>query len=142
MGSWLPVPASRKGKKVQLSGGHTWTIFKGSKSPEAMFKISEYMNTPEPCQVMWDMQGWLPAVKAFLDKADAAKYPALDFYFKSYKEANEWHTPPRCEITSFVSTEYMSLREKVNRDEMTAEQAAEELQKRAENEYKNQGFIK
>ena len=141
-GSWLPVPASRKGKKVQLSGGHTWTIFKDSQSPEAAFKIGEYMNTNEPCQVMWDTQGWLPAIKTFLDQADPTKYPGLDFYFTSYKDANEWHTPPRCEITSFVSNEYMSLKEKVNRDEMTAEEAAAELQTRATEEYKNQGFAK
>jgi multiple sugar transport system substrate-binding protein len=138
--SWSPVPMSRKGAKVQGAGGHLWTIFKDSKDPETMYKIGELLNEKEPCDILWNSQGWLPATKAYLDQVDASVYPGLDFYFMSYKEATDTYTPPRCEIYSFIYNEYVSIKDKVNRDEMTAEQAAEELQKRAEVEYKNQGF--
>lgn len=140
MASWSPVPASRKGAKVQGAGGHLWTIFKDSKDPQTMYKIGELLNTKEPCDILWKSQGWLPAVKSYLDQVDASVYPGLDFYFKSYKEATDSYTPPRCEIYTFIYNEYVSIKDKVNRNEMTAEQAAEELQKRAEDEYKNQGF--
>lgn len=138
--SWLPVPAARKGDKVQGTGGHLWTIMKGSKRPETMLGIGNHLNTQEPCDIIWNTQGWLPAVKSFLDSVDTSKYPGLDFYFRSVKEATKIYAPPRCEIYTFISNEYMSLKEQVNRDEMTAEQAAEELQKRTEEEYKNAGF--
>jgi len=138
--SWLPVPMSRKGAKVQSAGGHLWTIFKDSKDPETMYKIGEFLNNKEPCDILWKSQGWLPATKAYLDQVDASVYPGLDFYFKSYKESTDFYTPPRCEIYSFISNEYLSLKDKVNRDEMTPEQAADELQKRSDEEYKNQGF--
>ena len=113
---------------------------KGAKTAEAAFKIGEYMNQNDPCEILWNTQGWLPAVISYLDTVDPAKYPGLDFYFKSYKEATEWYTASRCEITSFASNEYLTLKDQVNRDEMTPEQAAEEMQKRCVQEYQNQGF--
>ena len=138
--SWLPVPASRKGTKVQGAGGHIWTMFKDSKNPNGMWPIAEFMNTVEPCNILWEKQGWLPAVKSFIEGVDPGKYPGLDFYFKSMTETTEWHSAARCEITAFASNEYLNIKEKVNRDEMTPEQAAEEFQKRCEEEYKNAGF--
>jgi multiple sugar transport system substrate-binding protein len=138
--SWLPVPSSRKSVRVQGAGGHLWTMFKNSKNPSGMFPIAEFMNTQEPCSLLWETQGWLPAVKSFINSADPNKYPGLDFYFKSMNEATEWATPARCEITNFVSNEYLNLKEAVNRNEMTPEQAAEEFQKRCVTEYKNTGF--
>lgn len=138
--SWLPVPSNRKGVKVQGAGGHIWTIFKESKNAEVMFKIGEYLNEKEPCDIIWNNQGWLPAVKSYLNTVDPGKYPGLDFYFKSLNEATEWHSPARCEITAFASNEYLTLKDQVNRGEITPEQAAEEMQKRCEEEYKNAGF--
>jgi len=138
--SWVPVPSARKGVKAQLAGGHSWTIFKAAKNPEISFKIGEFLNTTEPCTIIWNNQGWLPAVNTFLDTIDPNKYPGLDFYFKSAKEATEWHSPARCEITSFVSNEYLALKDQVNRGDMTPQQAAEEFQNRCTEEYKNQGF--
>lgn len=138
--TWLPVPASRKGVKAQGSGGHLWTIFKDSKNPEAMFKIAEVLNTNSACAIIYESVGWLPAVKAYFDTVDPSTYPGLDFYFKSGDETTEWHFPARCEITDFASTEYLSLKDKVNRDELTPEQAAEEFQRRVEAEYKAAGF--
>jgi maltose-binding protein MalE len=138
--SWLPVPSSRKGVKVQGAGGHIWTMFKDSKNPSAMFTVGEFMNTQEPCNFLWERQGWLPAVKSFIDSVDPNKYSGLDFYFRSMNEATEWSSPARCEITAFVSNEYLALKESVIRNEMTPEQAADEFQKRCVTEYKNTGF--
>jgi ABC-type glycerol-3-phosphate transport system substrate-binding protein len=138
--TWLPVPESRRGVKSQGAGGHLWTFFVGSKNPEGMFKIAELMNLDKICDIFFDTQGWLPAVKSYLATADRNKYPGLAFYFESGEQATEWYAPAKCEITDFASTEYLSLKDKVNRDEMTAEEAAAELQSRCEEEYIAAGF--
>jgi hypothetical protein len=55
-------------------------------------------------------------------------------------DADEWSSPARCPITSFVSNQYQELREKVFRDEMTAADAAAEFQARCDAEWDLQGF--
>jgi hypothetical protein len=138
--SWLPVPENRRGVKAQGTGGHLVAFFKGGKNPQGMFKIAEFLNTKTACDILFEKTGWLPALKSYYANVDPSKFPGLDFYFKSVNETTEWYTAARCEITDFASTEYLSLKDKVNRDEMTPEEAAAELQKRCEEEYKNAGF--
>jgi hypothetical protein len=138
--TWLPVPESRRGVKPQGAAGHMVVFFKGSKNPEGMFKISEALQSKVVCDAFWNNLGWLPSVLSYYDTVDQAKYPGIDFYFRSAQEATEWYWPARCEITDFASTEYLNLKDKVNRDEMTPTEAAEELQRRCEEEYKAAGF--
>ena len=103
-----------------------------------MFRVSEFLNTQKAVQIIYDTVGWLPGIKDF--SPDVSQYPGLDFYFKSIEEATEWHNPAKCPITGFVNDNYYELREYVMRDEMTSADAAAELQRRAEEEYKSQGF--
>jgi ABC-type glycerol-3-phosphate transport system substrate-binding protein len=138
--SWPPVPDSRKGTKAQGYGGHYILLFKEAPNAEPAFKIAELMNTTPACDVMFQELGWLPALKPYLATVDQTTYPGLEFYFKSVDEATAWHTPARCPITGFVQTQYVELREAVYRDEMTGAEAAEEFQKRCEEEYKAAGF--
>jgi hypothetical protein len=71
---------------------------------------------------------------------DTSAYPGLDFYFKSYQEATEFSSPEPCPITSFVGTVFGEVRERYLRDEISATDAAKELQTRCEDEYKAAGF--
>ncbi len=137
--SWLPVPDSRQGVKVQGAAGHLFTIFKGAKSPDLAFKLCEVVQGKTACDAYFT-EGFLPALKPYLNSVDPSVYPGLDFFFKSMTETTEWHRPLQCEITSYVGDQYAALYDQVNRDQMEAAQAAEELQKRCETEYKNQGF--
>jgi len=138
--TWAPVPDSRKGVKVQGTGGHYVIIFKESKNKEEMFKVAEFLNTKAACDVIFTHNGWLPGLTTYLKTVDPSVYPGLDFYFKSMNEATEWSSPARCPITAFVSTQYQELREKVYRDEMKPAEAAAEFQKRCEDEFKQAGF--
>lgn len=138
--TWLPVPESRRGVKPQGAAGHMVVFFKGSKNPEGMFKIAEFLQSNIACDAFWNNLGWLPSVLAYYDTVDPTKYPGLDFYFRSADEATEWYWPARCEITDFASNEYLNLKDLVNRDEMTPEEAAAELQGRCESEYEAAGF--
>lgn len=138
--SWAPVPDSRKDAKVQGYGGHYILLFKQASHPELAFKIAEVVNTTPACDLIFKVVGWLPALKPYLETVDPKTYNGLEFYMQSINEATDWHTPARCPITGFVQTQYIELREAVYRDQMTGPQAAEEFQRRCEEEYKAGGF--
>ena len=84
--------------------------------------------------------GWLPGLIPYLQTVDTSAYPGLQFYFDSMEGADEWSSPARCPITSFVSNQYQELREAVYREQMTAAEAAAEFQARCEAEWTAQGF--
>jgi multiple sugar transport system substrate-binding protein len=133
--TYAPVPESRRGSKVQGSGGHLVVVFKEAKNPEGMVKMAEFLNTKEACDAIFQNIGWLPALKSYIAGADPSLYPGLDFYFQSVTDANDWRGPEPCPITEFINTQFVEIQEKVNRDEMTPEEGAAALQQRAVDEY-------
>lgn len=138
--TWAPVPSGRSDAKVQGYGGHYVIFFKDAANTEPMFKVSEFLNTNQACDIIFNNVGWLPGLIPYLETVDPSAYPGLEFYFNSVDEATEWSSPARCPITAFVATQYGQLREAQYRDEMTAAEAATEFQRRVEEEYKNAGF--
>ena len=140
--TWMPVPASRKGTKAQGAGGHIVMIFKDGKNHEEMYKISEWLTTKTAADLIFRSIGWLPARKSYLDAVDPKTYNGLEFFLKSATEATYWGTTVKCPITTFIGTIYPQVREQVFRNELTPQQAAADLQKRAEDELANQGFNK
>lgn len=137
---WAPVSEERRGVKVQGSGGHYIILFKGAPQSELMYKIAEFCNRTEVCDIIFNRLGYLPAIKAYLETADSGRYPGLQFFFDSAQEADEFTSPARCPITNYVYQQYVDLREKVYREQMTGADAAAEFQKRCEDEYKAGGF--
>jgi hypothetical protein len=105
-----------------------------------MFKVGEFLNTNEACDVIFKAVGWLPGLIPYLDTVDASTFPGLQFYFDSIEQATEWSSPARCPITSFAGTTYTELREAQYRDQMTSAEAAAEFQRRLEEEWVNAGF--
>lgn len=138
--SWALVPDFRKGEKIQETGGHYVIIFTESKQKEAMFRVAEFLNTNEACEAIFANVGWLPGMITYLEVADQEAYPGLKFYFDSVNEATAWYSPARCPITSFCQTQMTQLREAHYRDEMTAAEAAAEMQSRVEEEWIAAGF--
>jgi len=138
--SWLPVPDGRRGTTVQGAAGHMIVFFQGSENPEGLFKVAEYMQSDVACDAFFSNLGWLPSITTYYDTVDASEYPGLDFYFESAVEAEEIYEPARCEITDFASNEFLTLKDQVNREEMTPEEAAAEFQRRCEDEYEAAGF--
>ncbi|MBN1875219.1 MAG: hypothetical protein JXA33_13385 [Anaerolineae bacterium] len=137
--TWAPVPASKKGRKIQGAGGHYVVFFKESVHPEPMFKIAEFLNTHEACAVIFEKNGWLPSRIPFIKTVDANKYPGLSFYLVDIDETTDWlRGGRRCPIHWFVTSAFGELREAVYRDQMTAEQAAAELQQRTLDEWEAQ----
>lgn len=133
--SWAPVPGSRSGVKVQGTGGHYFLVFKQAKSPDLAFKVAELLNTKVAMDTIFKYLGWLPSVQSYVDSVDPKKYPGLEFYFKSIKEATEWSSPARCPISNFVQTAWNEEREAVYRNKKSNAQAAKDLQSRCEQEW-------
>jgi ABC-type glycerol-3-phosphate transport system substrate-binding protein len=138
--TWAPVPESRRGTKLQTTGGHYILFFKDAPNPEKAFKIAELVNTDPACDAIFEQLGWLPAKLSYLETADRDRYNGLSFFFDALEEANSWHAPERCQITAFVQTQYQELREKVFRDEMTGAEAAAEMQERCDQEWQAAGL--
>jgi hypothetical protein len=138
--TWAPVPASRKGKKIMATGAHFIQIFKDAKHKDDMFKFSELLFTDAFMDILLKEVGWIFGRKSYLAKIDASIYPGLDFYIKAADQVDEWLIGRRCPIHWFVADQYKELREKVYRDQMTAKEAAAELQKRADDEWAAQGL--
>lgn len=138
--TWVPVPESRRGTKIQFGGGHMAMIFKDGKYKDEAWPIAEWIQSEHVCNLIFEKIGWLPAYLPYFEKADKQKYPGLDFYFNSVQEATYWGPFIRNEIQAFVETQYQQAREKVFRGELTGAQAAAQLQEAAVKEWKEAGF--
>jgi multiple sugar transport system substrate-binding protein len=139
--TWVPVPASRAGTKLQVAGGHMVFFWRDATVPaDVAWPVAEFLQTPEHNDTVFNAIGWLPAYLPFLETADPNKYPGLDFYFNSLTEATEWWPLIKMEIMPFIEQRNAVLRERVYRGELTGAQAAEELQAAAIQEYQEAGF--
>lgn len=138
--TWAPVPEHRRDVNPQGTGGHYVIIYKDSTYKEEMFRIGEFLNTPEACDIIFDNVGWLPGQIPYLETAESDRYPGLQFYFDSVETATEWSSPARCPITSFARSQFNELREDQYRGQRTAAEAASEFQTRCTEEYSAAGF--
>jgi multiple sugar transport system substrate-binding protein len=142
--TWAPVPADRAGKKIQDFNAHYIIFPKDAKNSEAMFKLGEFFcGSDVAAAAIWKEVGWLPARAGFYSTVKGDEYPGLQFYFDSVSKADETlRRPRRSPIHWFVNTQLTEVRDKVARGQMTAEEACAEVQKRADTEWKNQGYGK
>jgi hypothetical protein len=139
--TWAPVPASRAGAKIMATGAHFIQIFKDAKQKDAIFKVAEFfLFTDFAADIIWEEVGWIFGRKSWLATVDPDYYPGLRFYIEAGSQVTDWLVGRRCPIHWFIAGEYAELRERVFRDEMSASEAADELQKRAEDEWEAQGL--
>ena len=139
--TWAPVPASREGAKIMATGAHFVQIFKDGPQHDAIFKVAEFfLFTDFAADIIWDEVGWIFGRKSWLETVDPDYYPGLRFYIEAGDQVTDWIVGRRCPIHWFVANEYWNLCEMVFRDEMSASDAAEELQKRAMDEWEAQGL--
>jgi ABC-type glycerol-3-phosphate transport system substrate-binding protein len=136
--TWTPVPTARKGKKVQMIGGHQVMIAKVSKNPDTAWTLAEYLTTNEAMQVLFEGTGFLMATKAFIKDPKSVvnidKYHGLSFYVNSLAQADEIYTWPGNPIDAFVTDAFSKAYKAVVYKEKTAEQTLIDLQKACEDE--------
>lgn len=138
--TWVPVPEARRGTKIQFGGGHMVQIFKDAKYHDEAWPLIEWLQTKAVHDIIFNDIGWLPAYRPYFDQADPSKFPGLDFYFNSIKEATYWGPYISNEISNFVAQKFIEIREAVFRDQMTAAEAAAKLQDETVKEWKASGF--
>lgn len=138
--SWAPVPVDRADHKIMATGAHLVVIFKDGKNHDGAFKLGEFFNTDIAQDIIFQEVGWIHGRKSWLANVDPSTYPGLDFYINAASEATDMVVGRRCPINSFVITQYTELREQVYRDLMSPQEAADELQARAEAEWQAQGL--
>lgn len=138
--TWVPVPESRRGTKIQFGGGHMAFLFKDGKNREEAWGVTEWIQSDYVCDLIYNQIGWLPAYLPYFESADQEKYPGLKFYFDSVQEATYWGPYIVCEIQAFVQTQYQQLREQVYRGEISGKEAAGKLQDEAVKEWRAAGF--
>ena len=138
--SWAPVPASRQDAKIMATGSHFVVLFTEGRHPEEMFKVGEFMVTDTALDIIFNSVGWIFGKIPWMETIDPNAYPGLAFYMDAPDQVTDWIIGRRCPIHGFVQTQYVELREQVYRDAMTAQDAAAELQSRAEAEWAAQGL--
>lgn len=138
--SWVPVPASRKGAKIQTYSGHVTSLFKEGTHAKEAFPIIEFLMSKAACDIIFGSVGWLPAVKDYVANADVSKFPGLAFVVQSAAEATHKYYENMVPIRSFVATKYQLYREQIYRDTMTAKQAVDAFQKDVEGEWLESGW--
>lgn len=134
--TWVPVPADRKGTRVQTSVPYGVSLPAVNKFPEASFKMVEYLSTDEADQIFFETAGGFAWTKSFLAKVDTSKYPGLDFYVKSVAEATEsYSNVAPCPLGfQFPQDRYLEALNKVIYDKKPPEDALNEAQKACEDE--------
>ena len=138
--TWAPVPGFREGAKIMATGPHMIQIFKDGKNPEGIFKVAEFLHRHEAMDIIFHEVGWIMGVESWLPTLDPDTFPGLRFYIDNIDEVTDWIVGRRSPIHWFVNTQLWELREQVYRDLITAEEAVEELQTRAEAEWEAQGL--
>ncbi|MHB0874522.1 MAG: extracellular solute-binding protein [Anaerolineae bacterium] len=126
--SWVPVPASRKGTKVQSMGGHYVFLPTGSPHPKEAFRFGEFMMTDAACDIIYNGLGWLPSRKSYLEKADLSKYKGLDWFVNSTSEATELSEVIMDPITQITYNTFTKNSDAVIYGDKTPQQAAADVQ--------------
>ena len=138
--TWAPVPASREGHKIMATGPHFVQLFKDGKNPNEMFLFAEHLLSDSSMNIIFNEVGWIFGRLSWLKTIDKNTFPGLAFYVDATDQVTDWIVGRRCPIHWFVNDQSVELREKVYRDEMTSQEAVEELQARAIAEWEAQGL--
>jgi maltose-binding protein MalE len=139
--SWPLIAANRAGgQKIMATGPHFVIIFKDGKNQQGMFKVAEFLQTPEAMDIIFNEVGWLVGRLSYLKTVSTDAYPGLDFYLAAPDQVEEYLVGRRSPIHGFVNTQWTELREAVYRDLMTPAEAVAELQRRADDEWEAQGL--
>ncbi len=126
--TWMPVPSSRKGKKVQVMGAHAQVILKGAKHPEAAFRFAEWLTTAKAMDIIYKGCGFIGTRKSWMKTVDASKPKGIDWYLRSVDEADELWAPQPDPVVATTADEFRKGIDAVNYDGKAAEQAAKDMQ--------------
>jgi len=126
--TWVPMPTARKDVKLQITGGHAGFIPQGAKHPAESFTGLEYLQGDEAFQMIYDGCGFIGGRISPLAKIDVSKYPGLDFFVQSVKEATELKGHEVNPVAATTYDVWAATVDAVNYGAMTPEAAATDMQ--------------
>jgi len=136
--TWPPVPEYRSGTKIAHPSPHFLALPKGAKYPAQGFRLIEFLYSDAGADVCFKTMGYLPARKSYMAKVDKNTYPGLDWFIDNADKATEYPVVAQDALAEYNNQQWITLREKVIRHQMTAQEAMNELQRLATQEYQNQ----
>lgn len=131
--TWVPVPASRKGKRLQTVAGHASLLMASSKHQTEAFQLAVFLTQKQACDVFFDNVGWIGPRKSWQKTLDLGKYPEhvqknILFYTNSIDEANDLWVVDKDPEDSFLSDQWNQAIGKVTHHDITPQEAARFLQ--------------
>ena len=130
--TYVPVPASRKGKKIQTAGGHAALLMKDATHHPESYRLSEFLAGKETCDILFNDIGWLGPRKSWQESVDMSRYPehvqtSIRFFTDSMNTADEvwWNTDP---IEGLTETNWQKNYQAVQYGQITADEAAKAMQ--------------
>jgi multiple sugar transport system substrate-binding protein len=127
---WMTMPLpGPDGPGASVAGGTSFVVFRGSKHKEAAWKLVAYLSEPAVQVKFHALTGNLPP------RRSPWKDPSLagDRYARAFREQLERAVPtPKVPEWERIATELRLVGEQVANDRMTVDQAAAELDRRAD----------
>ena len=130
--TWVPVPESRRGTKVQTLSGHASILMSGKPNPETAFDLAVFLTQAEACDILFKEVGWLGPRKSWQETVDLSEYPPevqenIQFFTRSLDEADElWFE--KDPIEGISATQWVTAREDVIYHKLTPDEAAQRMQ--------------
>jgi ABC-type glycerol-3-phosphate transport system substrate-binding protein len=130
--TWIPVPESRKGKRVTIFGGSMSLIFNTSKHPEEMYQFGAFLTTPKATSSIYKDLGWFSCTKEFLATVDPSVYPGLDSFVNEAKNYDEARAMEVCPVEGFLLDTWTRIREQTYYKKISVEDGVKQLQSECE----------
>lgn len=123
------MPEGPAGLRTAYAGGGALAVFRDAKNPDAAFKLIQWLSTPEVQSDWYDVSGDLPAVESVWAE------PALaddDFITVFGDQLADAQGPPAIPTWAEIGAVIDGIAERLARGTITPEDAAAEIQRRAE----------
>jgi len=128
--TWMPVSTPRKGKKVEIWGGHAPIIFKDAKAASKAYPFAEFLSCDNDAStILWDGVGFQPARISWWKQVDAKKYEGFDFFVQAVTETDVERWPDQPDpVVSAMYDDWVKTREAVIFGTIKPEQAGKQMQ--------------
>ncbi len=128
--AWATAPLpGPDGPGASLAGGSSLVIFKASRHKQAAWRLAEYLSRPAVQQQFHDIVGDMPPRRSAWEGSSLAGDP----YARAFREQLERARPvPKVPEWEQIATELRLVGEQLAHGELSVDQAAKELDRRAD----------
>ena len=129
-GKWAIAPMPQKESKTSFVGGSDLVVFKDSQNKDAAWKFVEYLVQPETQQKWYEEVAALPSVESAWEGGELSSDENLSLFGEQLRDAKS--PPPIAKWEQVASEAVNAELEKATTGGVSAEQAAQAMQQKAE----------